>query len=137
MWAVCPSCTAVVRHPDRHAAVCSAVAAWVAHLGAATASATSDEQTWPGPDVLTPPATPGAADASAVVTLRGRLDAARDRITTQALPALDTYLALDPPTQAQIVAQVRTHALILRGLALGVRAMARIVGRRLDTVEDD
>ena len=82
---------------------------------------------------LVPPAE--VEEESRAVALRAQAAAAIDRITTDALPALDAYLDLASPTQAQVVAQVRTLTRIVRGLALAVRALIRLVVRALDAVD--
>ena len=136
MWARCPACGCVTWDAARHAARERALARALASLALPVTEATPDDY-WPD-DVPVP--TPGDipdVDAARAVTLRGKADAARQAITTSALPALDAYLALATPTTAQALAQVRTLTTIVRGLALAVRALIRLTTRTLDSTDTE
>lgn len=74
-------------------------------------------------------------DESRAATLRAQAEAAIGRITGEAIPALDAYLAIATPDAGQVRDQVRTLTRIVRGLALAVRALIRLVIRALDAVD--
>ena len=135
MWARCPACGCVTWDAARHAARERALAAALASLALPVAESTPDDR-WPDDTPVPGPGVVPVDDATRAATLRKRADAAREAITADAMPALDAYLAIPTPTQAQALAQVRALTQIVRGLAVAVRTLIRLAARRLDSTED-
>lgn len=121
------TCGAVVGDAAAHAA-------WHASLALAAPGMAAPVTTHhPGTCEPTPVA--AAPSAQAVERLRARADAALAAINSDALPALDAYLAISSPTQAQALTQVRTLTTIVRALSVAARALIRLVIHRLDSTD--
>ena len=126
-WSTCPVCAVVVAdaqlHADWHGLT---VAADESLTGQPAPSTTGDG--WP---VGLPVPVPLTLDPGRLAELAQIGRATIGTINTDALPALDAYLALGSPTTAQTVAQVRILTRIVRGMAVAVRAIIRITIRSL------
>ena len=122
-WSVCPVCAVVTGDAAAHAAWHEWTTRAIDPMGTPT-TATGTEY-WPaGLAVVEPPAGPSPKDA---VILARIITESRAYLADaqRALTLLDTYRALSAPTQAQVVAQVKTLSRITRGAILALADVVR------------
>jgi len=134
---VCPGCGVVVADAAVHKAHDDAIARALGFVTGSQPQTAPTDTRWAGGEVLLPPEPPSDDETQAAGVLRGRALEAFAAYDT-AMVALGAYLALpQPPTPAQIAAQVQSLTVILGGFLEASKGLAQLATRNLDPAPEE